>query len=198
MKRALRATMICIARMMAIVGGLVLAALVALVCISVAGRAAATFTNPTFMENLIPGLSAAIAGAVIGPIQGDFELVEAGIAFSIFAFLPLCQLYSGHATVDVFTAKFPERVNLAIMAFWEALLAALILLVTWRLAVGLFDKFSNLETTLILQFPVWWAYAASFVPACAASAVAVFCAWSRLVEAVSGRRLMPEDGEAGP
>jgi hypothetical protein len=44
-----------------------------------------------------------------GPVKGDFEVVEAGIAFSIFAFLPICQLHGGHATVDIFTNLMPKR-----------------------------------------------------------------------------------------
>ena len=45
---------------MAILGGLVLSALILLICVSIVGRTIG-----------------------IGPINGDYELVEAGIAFSI-------------------------------------------------------------------------------------------------------------------
>ncbi len=189
--------MIRIARTMAVLGGLVLTFLVLLTCVSVAGRGMGTFAHWNLLENLAPGLATAIAGTGVGPIQGDFELVEAGIAFSVFAFLPLCQLYSGHAAVDVFTSRLPRRANLVLAVLWEVILSGLILLVTWRLLFGLVDKFANGETTFILQFPVWWAYAASFAAACSAAAVAVFCAWSRVVEAATGRKLMPERGEAG-
>jgi len=59
----------------------------------------------------MPGLSAWALDLGVGPINGDFELVEAGVAFAIFAFLPLCQISAGHASVDIFTAKLPMRIN---------------------------------------------------------------------------------------
>ena len=181
-----------LARAMALLGGLVLTLLVVLTCLSVAGRGANTFAHWDWLEAAAPGLAAWLAGTGIGPIPGDFELVESGIAFAIFAFLPLCQLHSGHATVDVFTSQMSARVNDWLKAVWEVLLTALILLITWRLFVGLTDKIGNGETTFILQFPVWWAYAASFVAACAASIVALYCAWARVMQALTTRRLLPE------
>ena len=36
------------------------------------------------------------------PVEGDFELVSAGCAIAVFAFLPWCQYRRGHVTVDVF------------------------------------------------------------------------------------------------
>ena len=42
---------------------------------------------------------------VLGPVPGDFELVEVGTGFAVFAFLPWCQLKRGHATVDLFTSE---------------------------------------------------------------------------------------------
>jgi len=186
-----------IARVMALLGGLVLSALVVLVCVSVAGRGGNTFGHWDWLEGVAPGFAAAIIGSGIGPVNGDFELVESGIAFAIFAFLPLCQLHSGHATVDVFTAHLPKRLNMALIAFWEVMLAAVIVLITWRLFAGLQSKFGNGETTYILQFPVWWAYAASFVAALVASVVAVYCAVARWLELLSGRQFMPRGEGAG-
>lgn len=181
-----------LARIMAVVGGLVLTGLVILVCVSVAGRGANTFGHWEWFEQAAPGLSAALLATGVGPVNGDFELVEAGIAFAIFAFLPLCQLHSGHATVDVFTATLPARVNGWLIAFWEVLMSLAILLVTWRLAQGMIDKIGNRETTFILQFPIWWAYAASLFAACIASVVAIYTAAARVLQQIGGRRLLPE------
>jgi TRAP-type C4-dicarboxylate transport system permease small subunit len=164
-----------LARLTAILGGLVLTALVILTCISVAGRTAG-----------------------IGPVNGDFELVEAGVAFAIFAFLPLCQLHGGHATVDVFTSFLPAGLNRALIAFWEVVLSAVIVLITWRLFDGMMGKVGNGETTFILQFPIWWAYAASFAAAVVSSIVALYCAGARLAEVLTGRVWMPRGEGAGP
>lgn len=185
-----------IARMMALLGGLVLTGLVLLVCVSVAGRGGITFAHWDWLQVAAPRLAAWLASSGIGPVNGDFELVEAGIAFAIFAFLPLCQLHSGHATVDVFTSYLPKRANAWLITLWEVVFSAVILLITWRLFAGMLAKFGNGETTFILQFPVWWAYAASIFAAGVASVVAVYCAVARVLERFSGRRLLP-DGE-GP
>lgn len=177
-----------LARTMAIAGGLVLSAIVVLTCVSVLGRGLNTLSH----SGLLPdALGEALIAAGVGPVTGDFELVEAGIAFAIFAFLPICQFYSGHATVDIFTQSLPKRANRWLVAFWEVVLTLVIWLITWRLFAGLQNKMAYGETTFLLQFPVWWAYAASFVAALTASAVALFCAAARLGEAATGRRYMP-------
>ena len=38
-------------------------------------------------------------------------------------------------------------------------------LLVWRMGVAMLDYKANAETTFILQFPVWWAYAVSMIPA---------------------------------
>ena len=173
---------------------LILTALVLLVCVSVLGRGGNTFAHWDAIENTAPGLSSAILSAGIGPVPGDFEIVEAAIAFAIFAFLPLCQLRSAHATVDVFTSFLDRRASAALRAFWEVVLTLAILLITWRLGVGLLDKIGTGETTLFLGFPKWWAYAASFLAASCASVVALYCAYARVTEAVTDKTIIPRDG----
>lgn len=130
----------------------------------------------------------------LGEINGTYEILEAGVAFAIFSFLPICQLYGGHATVDVFTSGLRPLVLNWLRAFWEVVLAAIIVLICWRLFGGLERYWNNGETTLFLQFPVWWAYAASFAASVVAALVAVWCAYARLVLAATGRQLLP--GEA--
>lgn len=179
--------MLKLARAMAVLGGLVLTVLVLMVCVSILGRGGNTFAHWDTLVDSAPGVSETLIGLGLGPIPGDFELVEAGIAFAIFAFLPLCQISRGHASVDVFTSMMPMRINLWLSALWECLLTALVLLITWRLGVGMLDKAGNGETTFILQFPIWWAYAASFFAALVAAIIAVYCAIVRVGEAVSGR-----------
>ncbi len=157
-------------------GGLVLIALVLMTCASIVGRA--------------------LIDLGLGPVKGDFELVEAGIAFSVFAFLPLCQLRAGHATVDVFTSALPAGVNRVLLAVWEVLFALALALIAWRLGAGLVQKFGNGETTFLLQFPVWWAYAACQVAAVVAVIVAVWSAADRIRAAVTGRDTRPISAES--
>jgi hypothetical protein len=184
-----------LARAMALLGGLVLTALVVLVCLSIAGRGAVSFAHGDAVETRLAWLSDAILGLGIGPVPGDFEIVEAGIAFAIFAFLPLCQLNSGHATVDIFTSALSGRANAWIKAFWELCLAAVILLITWRLSLGMSDRIESGEITFLLGFPTWWSYAASLLAALVASIVALYCAWARVAEAATGCAIL-DAGEA--
>lgn len=185
------------ARTMAILGGVVLTLLVVLTCVSVLGRGGNTFGHSDFLIGLAPRLAEALIGTGIGPVKGDFELVEAGIAFAIFAFLPICQLHGGHATVDVFTSQMPRRVNTALIAFWEVILSAVILLISWRLFEGFQGKLGNGEITYILQFPTWYAYGASFAASVIAAVVAIYCAGARVAGLVTGRSYLPASEGAG-
>ena len=125
-------------------------------------------------------------------IKGTYELTEAGVAFAIFAFLPICQFFGAHATVDVFTSGLGPRATRIIRAFWEVCLTLAILFVTERLFSGMQRYLGNGETTLFLQFPVWWAYAVSFGAAALACVTGIYCAYARLVEAVTNRDILPQ------
>ncbi|QDC11475.1 TRAP transporter small permease [Oceanicola sp. D3] len=184
--------MIGLARTMALAGGVVLVVLILLTCISVAGRGLNTFAHSDFLEGLAAGLAEMIKSSGAGPVNGDFEIVEAGIAFAIFSFLPICQLFSAHATVDVFTSFLSRRANALIMTFWEIVFTIVVLLITWRLYFGLEDKIGNGETSLLLQFPIWWAYLASFTAAVVAALVAVYCAIGRIMELTTDQHWLPK------
>jgi len=185
-----------LARAMAILGGVVLTALVLLTCVSVLGRGLNSMGHSDWLTTLSQGVADGLIATGVGPVTGDFELVEAGIAFSIFAFLPICQLYAGHATVDVFTSRLSDRANAWLVAFWDVVLTLAILLITWRLSAGLADKYANGETTFLLQFPVWWSYAASLVAAVAAALVGVYMAVIRIIEVISGHTMLSVGGGA--
>ena len=75
-----------LAKLMAILGGIVLLALIAMVVVSVIGRA--------------------FIWAGLRPVLGDYELVEMGVGFAIFAFMPWAHLTRSHAIVTLFTDRF--------------------------------------------------------------------------------------------
>ena len=116
---------------MAIIGGIVLCALILLVCLCVLGRSLNTLLHGP-IESIAPGLSQSLLALGIGPINGDFEIVEAGIAFAIFAFIPLCQITGGHASVDIFTAMMSDRTNRILSAVIEVVFAAVLVLIAFR------------------------------------------------------------------
>lgn len=180
-----------LSRGLAVLGGIVLTVLVLLVFVSVLGRGLNTFGNSDWFESLAPGLAEALINTGVGPITGDFEVVESGIAFAIFCFLPICQLYSGHAAVDVFTNMMPKIINRLLQTLWEIVLTAVIILLTVQLFDGMMDKYNRGQTTFLLEYPVWWAYAASFAVAVLSSLVGVYCAVARVIELVSRRNILP-------
>lgn len=162
-----------IANLMALLGGFVLTCLIVLTCLSVLGRGLNTAFHG-FLGDFFPGFSAEMLALGIGPINGDFELVEAGMAFAVFAFLPYCQLKNGHAVVDVFTSFWPVSVQAAWQTIIEIVFAAVVLLLTYQLFQGMLSKRAYGETTFLLQFPIWWSYALSLAAASVASLVATY------------------------
>lgn len=163
MERFVERSVRAIALAMALAGGAVLVALTVLTVVSVTGR------NLNFLG--------------LGPIPGDFEMVEAGIAFAVFAFLPWCQLNRGHVTVDLFLAPLGHRPNAAVDAATNLLMAVAAAVIAWRLLLGLLDKRSYGETTFILQIPLWWGYALSMTGAVIFVLVSAWTVWRSLREA---------------
>ena len=156
-----------LARMLALLGGGVLITIAILTCVSIVGRA--------------------LISIGLGPIQGDFELVEAGAGFAVFAFLPWCQINRGHAAVDLFTNLLPGLLNRWIDLVSEVLMAIAIFILAWRLWDGTQVKMRHGDTTFILEFPIWWAYAASLFAALIACVIAAYMIYIRLQEVFTGR-----------
>lgn len=185
-----------LAQTTALIGGAVLIALVVMTTLSIMGRSLNGVLHTDFFEIQLAAMSQFLLDLGVGEINGNYELLEAGVAFAIFCFLPICQFYGAHATVDVFTSALPARINRWIVAFWEVVLTAILLLIIWRLYGGLERYLGNGETTFFLQFPVWWSYAASFAAGIIACIVALYCAVARVNEALGGTRILPsEHGE---
>lgn len=147
-----------LSRAMAWLGGGVLTLIAAISVVSIAGRA--------------------LSGFGLGPVPGDFELVEAGTALAVFCFLPWAHLSGAHAMVDLFWSAYPPALRRALTVLADALMLVIWCLLGWRMAIAMEDYRANAEVTFILQMPVWWGYAASLGPAVVGCAV---YAW-RLLE----------------
>ena len=104
------------------------------------------------------------------PLQGDYELVQFAGAVFVSLCLPLTQLRRGNIIVDFFTAKAAPSTRWWLDAFGALLLAAVMALLAWRLMAGTFSMREAGETTTILGWPLWIAYA-TMVPGVALTAL---------------------------
>jgi TRAP-type C4-dicarboxylate transport system permease small subunit len=146
-----------LARTLALAGGLVLLALTLLTCVSIIGRVLVPFDIG------------------LGPIRGIYDMTEIGMAAAIFAFLPWAQLKETHARVDLFQQAMPRKMDLTLDLLFNVAMAVVATVGTWRLYLGMMDKHSYGETSLIAQIPVWQGYAAGMVGALGFVFVAAFC-----------------------
>ena len=93
-----------LSRASAVIGGIVLLILVALTTLSIIGRE---------ISKIGHGLGDSWFGQMLvasglDEIKGSYELTEAGVAFAIFAFFPVCQFYGQHATCLLYTSPSPR------------------------------------------------------------------------------------------
>jgi len=163
-----------LAKYVAIAGGLAMMAIVALIVISVVGRA--------------------LLWAGLRPITGDYEIAEAAVGFAIFAFLPWAHLTGGHAIVSIFTDFLNARANAWIIVVSDALMLAAGTFIAWRHWLGMIDKYNYGETTLLLRMPLWWSYAAGMVGAATFVIVAAYVLARSVAEATSANPAHPTQG----
>ena len=142
---------------LALAGGAVLLGIVALTCASIAGRA------------LLP------LDMGFGPIRGIYDMTEIGMAAAIFAFLPWAQLREAHARVDLLEPVLPGAANGLLDLVFNIGMFVCAVVGTWRLYLGMTDKFSYGETTLIAEIPIWQGYAACLVGGAGFIMVSAFC-----------------------
>lgn len=129
-----------------------------------AGAAAALITGWAMLGGVVllavvaVNVVSVLGGIFWKPFPGDFELTEIGVAVAAFAFLPFCQLTGANVTADIFTARASPRwvAVFGLLASVVALCFAALLL--WRMNLGLIDKRSYGYTTAILQIPLWYGF----------------------------------------
>ena len=166
-----------LARALAYFGGVILAGIALMTVASITGRA--------------------LVSAGLGPITGDFELVEAGCAIAVFAFLPWCQLNRGHVTVDIFVQNLPSRVFAILGFIGDVLVALAAIVIGWRFYLGFGEKYPYgsegfrgamgmgskpffPETTYELELPIWIPYGLALISAIFFVVVSLYCVWRSL------------------
>ena len=186
-----------LARSFAVLGGLILISLIVLTSLSIVGRSINSMLHSDAVQHFLPGIASALLATGVGPVNGDFELVEAGLAFAIFTFIPLCQLDGAHASVDVFTSFLSDRINQKLQLLIDIAFAAVLVLIAVKLFEGLQSKRNSGETSLLLQLPVWWAYALSLSGAFIAALTGIYVAVRQLITIMSGKQPHRTIGGAG-
>ncbi len=130
-----------LARLCAILAGILLTAITLMTCASLIGR------------NLL--------GATL---VGDFELTGVVAGAAIALFMPFCQIMRGNIIVDFFTTRLGKTSNDNLDRFGALLLAVMFGLLAWRTVLGGINSYTTHSETQILGFPEWLVYAAMVPP----------------------------------
>jgi len=145
------------ARIFALVGGVLLCLMAALVAASIVGR------------------------VVFGrPVAGSFEIVAMGTAISVFLCLPYCHWQRGNVVVNLFFSDTEKRLTHWLDALAAAFYGAIATAFAWRMGAGLVDAIRYQDISVIIGLPLWWAYpvaVASFLllaASCAVTAISDF------------------------
>ena len=132
-----------LARLCAVLAGVLLTAITLMTCVSVIGRNTTGWT-----------------------IVGDFELSGSAAGAAIALFLPWCQLRRANIIVDFVTSGVSAGTQDRFDRFGALLLGAVMALMTWRTAVGGMSAWKTQAGSMMLGFPEWAVYAV-MVPALA-------------------------------
>lgn len=121
-----------LARLMAVVGGVIFVGLVLMSVVSIVGRKTAGFVVP-----------------------GDVEVLQMLAASASASFFPYCHLIHGDIKVDFFTHHLKQRTVWIIDAVGSLLVGMFGGLIAWRAWAGAMTVREAGETSMILAWPVW-------------------------------------------
>jgi TRAP-type C4-dicarboxylate transport system permease small subunit len=106
-------------------------------------------------------------------IVGDFELSGAAAGAAIALFMPWCQFRRGNIMVDFFTTRASLSAQATMERFGALLLAAVMALMTWRTTLGGLNAWTTQSGTMMLGFPEWVVYCAMVPPLALTVAIAL-------------------------
>ena len=117
---------------MAISGGMLFIALIAMSLVSIIGRKLG-----------------------FGSVNGDIELMQAGTAVAATAFLPYCTLLGEHIKVDFFTENMCDSLKRPIDGVAEVLFAIVSGILVWRTILSAIATHESDEVTTLVSLPLW-------------------------------------------
>ncbi|MDO6683366.1 MULTISPECIES: TRAP transporter small permease [unclassified Oceanobacter] len=148
-----------LSRQFALLGGFLMLMLATMTVISITGRT--------------------LFGAAI---EGDYELVEAGLGITVFLFLPEGHRCNGHVVVDIFTNNLAPRSVALLETVGEVFFLIVSLVLIWQLTLGGIDAYDYMEQSMLLELPLWIV----FVPGVLSSALIALTSLDRIVTFVRG------------
>jgi TRAP-type C4-dicarboxylate transport system permease small subunit len=89
------------------------------------------------------------------PVQGDVELMQMGAAVGAAAFLPLCEMQDNHIKVDALTSWMGTEARAALDTLAHLLLTVAAGAITWRTVMAAQDAMTYGEVSTLLSVPVW-------------------------------------------
>lgn len=139
-----------LAKLCAVLAGLLLTVITLMTCVSLIGRNTTGWT-----------------------IVGDFELSGSAAGAAIALFLPWCQLKRGNIMVDFFTAKASEATQDKLDRLGALLMGLAMALMAWRTAVGGLNAWDSKAGSMMLGFPEWVVYVGMVPPLALTAVIAV-------------------------
>jgi TRAP-type C4-dicarboxylate transport system permease small subunit len=139
-----------LAKLCAVLAGVLLVGITLLTCISVIGR-----------------------DTIGKAIVGDFELVGVAAGAAIALFMPWCQIKRGNIIVDFFTSRASLTTQEKLDRIGALLVGLFMAVMTWRTSLGGLNAFQNQSGSMMLGFPDWITFA-FMVPPLALAAVIAF------------------------
>lgn len=119
-------------KVLAIAGGLIFVALVAMSIVSIVGRKLLSASVP-----------------------GDIEILQMAAAFASASFFAYCHLNGGDVKVDFFTAKASLATVHTLDAMGSLLVGLFGVLIAWRALAGAIAVKASGEASMILDWPLW-------------------------------------------
>jgi TRAP-type C4-dicarboxylate transport system permease small subunit len=114
---------------------------------------------------LLTGITLMTCGSLIGrntvgvSIVGAFELTGVAAGAAIAMFMPICQARRGNIIVDFFTAHASQRTQAGMDRLGAFVIALIFGLLAWRSTLGGLNSHSSGSETQIMGFPEWIVFA---------------------------------------
>jgi TRAP-type C4-dicarboxylate transport system permease small subunit len=140
-----------LAKLSAILAGVLLTGITLMTCISLIGRNTVGIT-----------------------LVGDFELTGIATGAAIALFMPWCQLKRGNIIVDFFTTKAHASVNDGFDRLGALLLGLVFVLLAWRSTLGGINAWVTQSSSMMMGLPEWIVYVAMVPPFALTAVIALY------------------------